>query len=149
MLTVTDSNFSDVLAAPMAVVDFWSPSCPHCMQFKPIFEDVAGSMGDKILFVAANVNDNMQSAGKFNIAGIPAVIFLQNGKEVRRFEGATDKADFVNEINAAFGSGAQTGVPSAATGTPAGAPSSGGAPVLGGIVLAGVLAGVAYLIFRK
>ena len=156
MLTVTDANFNEVLGAPMAIVDFWSPSCPHCMAFKPVFEDVANSLGDKILMVEANVNDNMASAGKFQISGIPAIIFLQNGKEVRRFEGETTKDDFLNEISQAFGSGMTTGVPVAPT-TSQGQPvasyaSSGtqlstGGQLLSGIALAGVLAGVAYAIF--
>lgn len=151
MLTVTDANFNEVNAAPMAIVDFWSPSCPHCMAFKPVFEDVANQMGDKILMVEANVNDNMQSAGKFGISAIPAIIFLQNGTEVRRFEGETTKADFLSEISAAFGSGAASGIsttpttsvgPSVATGAPGTLQ-----PVLSGLVLAGILAGVGYAIF--
>jgi hypothetical protein len=95
----------------------------------------------------------MASAGKFQISGIPAIIFLQNGKEVRRFEGETTKEDFLNEISLAFGSGATTGVPVAPTASirPSVATAGGlstGAQVLSGIALAGVLAGVAYAIFK-
>lgn len=136
MMTVTDQNFSEVNAAPMAIVDFWSPSCPHCVSFKPVFEEVAAAIGDDILMVEANVNDNVQAAGQFNISAIPAIIFLKNGKEVRRFEGETSKADFLSEIDQAFGAG------SAAAGA-----GSTGQSVLAGIALAGVLAGVGYAIF--
>jgi hypothetical protein len=41
---LTDATFSQAQAAPKAVVDFWSPSCPYCVAYKPIFEDAALSV---------------------------------------------------------------------------------------------------------
>lgn len=103
---LTDATFSQALSAPQAVVDFWSPTCPNCMRYKPIFEDVASQVGGNILMVSAQVEDAPKSAGKYAINAIPATIFLVNGKEVNRIEGDMSKQDLLDEIAKAFGGGA-------------------------------------------
>lgn len=138
-LVLTDATFSQALAAPKAVVDFWSPSCPHCVAYKPVFEQVAGQVGSDILMVSANVNDAMQSAVGFKISSIPATIFLVGGKEVNRVEGEMSQADLLSEIARAFGGGSAPGA----------APASFGIGTLalvgGGLAAAGL---AAYLAFR-
>lgn len=44
---------------PAVVIDFWSPTCPPCMRFKPIFENTAaGNQNPKIVFCAVNVQQS-------------------------------------------------------------------------------------------
>ena len=74
---LSDAAFGQALSAPKAIVDFWSPGCPHCMQFKPIFEAVASQYPD-ILFAAVNVDNYQQNAAIYQISGLPTVVFLQN-----------------------------------------------------------------------
>lgn len=132
---LNDSSFSQVLSAPRAVVDFWSPSCPYCVAYKPIFEDVASQVGSGILMVTVNVNDAPQSAGSYQIEGIPATILLQNGKEVGRLEGAATREELVAEMSRAFGAGA---VPAARAGIPT------WGLAVGGVAAAGLLAYLAF-----
>lgn len=146
---VTDATFSQVLSAPKAVVEFWSPSCPVCVDFKPVFEDVAAMKGGEILMATAQTDDSQKSAASYGIQSIPALIFLVNGKEVHRIEGGMSKQDFLSEIDRAF---AGTGVTSTPTTLRPAAGSSGppvGGLVLGGIALAGIVAGAIYLIAQK
>jgi len=152
MSSVTDATFQKVLEAPLAIVDFWAPTCPHCVTYKPVFEEVAALMGDKILMVTANTNENQAAAGNAGIEAIPTTIFYSGGEEVRRIEGGMSKADLLNEIsvslNVAQGTGAPPGGGSTPAGQkPAGAPAE-GLPIAGGIALAAVAAGVAYLALK-
>lgn len=149
--TVTDDTFGQVTSAPMAIVDFWSPDCPYCVAFKPIFEEVASQVGDKILMAEALVDSNMKQAGAFKIEGLPGVVFLKDGKEVNRVEGKMERADFIAQIQKAFGAGAVAGLPA---GAPAGTSAASAAPagssgILSGIALAGILGGVVYMIVTK
>lgn len=96
--SISDATWSQVAAAPLAVVDFWSPTCPFCVQYKPVFEDVAGQIGSGILMVTASVQDAPQAAGNFKIGSIPATIFLSNGREIHRVEGLMSKEDLLAEI---------------------------------------------------
>lgn len=135
---ISDATWSQVLAAPLAVVDFWSPTCPYCVAYKPVFEDVATQVPSGILMATVNVNEGPQAAGSFGIQSIPATIFLQNGKEIHRVEGQLSKQDLLAEI-------AKVQTPGAAL-SPAGAPS--GIPtwtvVTAGLAAAGVAAYFAF-----
>lgn len=131
---LTDDTFNAAIkGAPMAIVDFWSPDCPYCVAYKPIFDEVAGMMGGSLPMYTVNVKDNGASPAPFSLGGIPATIFLVNGKEVHREEGNLSKADLLAAISTAFGSSA----PAAARG--------GGIPTLGWV--AGGLAVVGLGIF--
>lgn len=140
---IQDASFSQVLAAPKAIVDFWSPGCPHCVTFKPIYEEVAGQSPD-ILFAAINTDVSQENAGAYNITGLPSVVFFMNGKEVHRVAGGMSKAGLMNEIQKAFSGGGASPQGLA----PGVAPVSGGsgmfASVLGGVALVGVLGAVSY-----
>lgn len=135
-IDVSDATFDRVLTAPKAVVDFWSPTCPHCMNYKPVFEAVAGEMGDGILMAEAETSQSPASAALFNVRGIPATVFLVEGREVHRVEGEMTRPELVAAITRAFGA------PSARTEA---APT--GLLVAGGL-LAGVVALVTYLLGR-
>jgi len=150
------TDVSVALSAPKAILDLWSPECPACVKFKPVFEEVA-SQSD-IPMYTVNLLDAKGVASQFAVEGIPTVIYLQGGKEVHRTEGAMPKEDFLAEIAKAFGSPVstiQTMAPAAASApaVPAAAPAS-SAP--SGILPAfGLVAGVAavgllgYLIFGR
>jgi thioredoxin-like negative regulator of GroEL len=140
MTTVTDATFGQATGAPLAIVDFWSPSCPYCMQFKPVFEEVAAQMGGQIFMATAHTGEAPQSAAAYRISSIPAVIFLANGKEVHRVEGAMTKADFLNEIDRVL-------VAQEGRGDPLGtaAPESTVASALNFLLAGGILVGGVYL----
>lgn len=91
MLSVTDKNFNEVLGAPLAIVDFWHPECDHCVEFKPTIESVAKEYNDSVLIVAAKLDDCQKTANKYDIDGLPALIFFREGKEVHRTEGEMSK----------------------------------------------------------
>lgn len=138
MQSVTDATFDQVLKAPLAIAEFWNPSCPNCMRFKPVFAEVAAQMGDRIFMATALTDENQKSAATYGISGIPTTIFFMNGKEVHRIVGAMSKEDFLGEISTSLNLSE-----AAAAG---GAPESTGSVVVGGIALAGVVAGMAYFL---
>lgn len=138
MASVNDSTFGQVLSAPLATAEFWNQSCPNCMRFKPIYEEVSAQMAGKILMVTANTDENQQNAAKYGITGIPTTIFFMNGKEVHRVVGAMSKEDFLGEISksmdladAAIAKGDAEPV---------------GSVVMGGVALAAVVGGMAYFL---
>lgn len=87
MLAVTDKNFSEVLGAPLAVVDFWHPECSHCVDFKPVIEQTASEYNDSVLIVGARIDQAKKSADRYDIDGLPALVFFKEGQEVHRTEG--------------------------------------------------------------
>jgi thioredoxin-like negative regulator of GroEL len=140
MTTVTDATFQQVLDAPLAIVDFWAPSCPYCVQYKPVFEGVAAQMGDRIFMATANTNEAPKSAASYKIQSIPVTIFFVNGKEVFRAEGAMSQDDLLKEID-------QVLVAQEGRGDPLGTavPESTVASALNFLLAGGLLVGGAYL----
>lgn len=100
---LTDDTFSQILSAPRAVIDFWSPACHYCMDYKPVFEELSDKLGSSVVMAAVDVADAPEAVKKYNIQGLPATIFLANGKEVNRAEGSMEEEDLRAEITKAFG----------------------------------------------
>jgi len=62
----------------------------------PIIEELADEYEDKVSFGKLNVDENPQTASRFEIFGIPTLIIMKNGKEVDRIVGAVSK-DHIKE----------------------------------------------------
>ena len=76
---------------PGVIIDFWSPRCPPCMRFKPIFEAQArANQNDKIVFCAVQTDENRDSAMAFGVSSIPQFNFMLNGEEHTKFVGADE-----------------------------------------------------------
>lgn len=143
---LTDANFSQALSAPKAIVDLWSPDCPYCVQYKPIFEDVASNPPAGVAMFTADINQAPKAAASFGVKSLPTTVFLVNGKEVHREEGGIDKAELLAGAGTAFGGGS---APAAAPGAPqvvssppvmvSGSGSSNTWLALGGLGVAGLM----------
>ena len=73
ILTFTDSAFdADVLSASEPVlVDFWAEWCGPCRQMSPTIDTIATEYAGKAKVGKLNVDDNGQTAMRYNIRGIP------------------------------------------------------------------------------
>jgi len=87
MLAVTDRNFHEVLGAPLAIVDFWHPECDHCIEFKPTIEQVAEEYNDSVLIVGAQLDQCQKNANKYEVDGLPGLVFFREGRVVHTTEG--------------------------------------------------------------
>ncbi len=99
---VTDANFeSEVLTSGKTViVDFWAEWCAPCRAVGPILEQIAGENADKVEIVKLNVDDNPQTAAKYQITSIPAMKVYQGGDVVKTVIGAKPKPALESELAA-------------------------------------------------
>jgi thioredoxin 1 len=90
---VSDATFeSEVLkSASPVVVDFWAEWCGPCRMIAPALEEIAGSLGEKVKIVKLNVDENPQTAAKYNIQSIPTLMIFKDGNMSSRQIGAAPK----------------------------------------------------------
>ncbi|MEO8907617.1 MAG: thioredoxin [Microbacteriaceae bacterium] len=91
--SVTDATFQeDVLNSEGTVlVDFWAEWCGPCRAVGPILDQIAVENADKITIVKLNVDENPQTAAKYQITSIPAMKVYQKGEVVKTVIGAKPK----------------------------------------------------------
>jgi len=82
ILEVSDATFDrEVLESELPVlVDFWAVWCGPCKALGPIVDGVASTYAGKLKVAKVNVDQNVSTPSRYNIRGIPALLFFKGGK---------------------------------------------------------------------
>jgi thioredoxin len=101
---VTDNNFdAEVLEAEVPVlVDFWAPWCGPCRRVSPVVEEIADERGEALKVVKMNIDDNQETAIKFNVMSIPTLMVFRHGQVAKTVIGAYPKRKLEEELEPAL-----------------------------------------------
>ena len=93
---VTDKDFEEKVLKNQTpvLVDFWAPWCGPCKLAEPALEELSEQYKDKVNIVKINVDENQQSAEKYDVMSIPTTVLIKGGKEVGRQIGFAGKEAF-------------------------------------------------------
>ena len=101
-IQVDDASFEkEVLESKIPVlVDFWAPWCRPCLMAAPVLEELAKEYANKITFAKLDVDQNAQTAAKYNIMAIPNLIIFKEGKPVSQIVGFKPKEELKKDLDA-------------------------------------------------
>ena len=97
---VTDANFqAEVIESETPVlVDFWAPWCGPCRVVAPVLEEIANERPD-LRVVKLNVDENQQTAARYQVLSIPTLIVFKGGAEAKKVIGVYPKKRFDAELD--------------------------------------------------
>ena len=104
-INVNDQNFeAEVLKSDLPVlVDFWAPWCGPCKMMGPVIEEMAAAFAGKMKICKLNVDENPQSASKYEILSIPALKFFRGGEVIDEMVGLQPKQVLADKIKKLIG----------------------------------------------
>lgn len=91
---VTDADFDRVVdrATVPVLVEFWKPGCGHCKSLMKELEQLQGELGEKVLVLTMNVEENFQIPAELEASSLPALALYRSGS-FERFIGGLGKKE--------------------------------------------------------
>lgn len=88
-MAITDATFeATVLRATRPVLlDCWADWCGPCHMLAPTIDALARDYAGRVLVGKLDVDANPETAGRFDIRGIPALLLFRGGQLVDRLVG--------------------------------------------------------------
>lgn len=99
-ININEASFEKaVLQSPVpTVVDFWAAWCGPCKMIAPVLAEIAKEKGDQVRITKVNIDDEPALQQRFNIRGVPSLLFFQGGELRDQLVGVAPKAAIVEKL---------------------------------------------------
>jgi thioredoxin 1 len=100
IVTLSDSNFDEEIKSSeeAVLVDFWAEWCGPCKMVAPILQEIAAEQEGKLRIGKLNIDENLETARRFEVMSIPTLILFRDGEPVLRIIGAKGKGQLLQEL---------------------------------------------------
>jgi thioredoxin 1 len=97
---VSDATFEETVggAETPVLVDFWAEWCGPCKMIAPTLDEIATEHEGKLRIAKLNVDDNPETAMRYNVMSIPTLLVFQGGEPVKRLVGAKGKGQLLQDL---------------------------------------------------
>jgi thioredoxin 2 len=102
VLDLDDPRFDRLVreSALPVLVDFYSPTCGPCRTLAPVIETIARNYHGRLLVAKLDTSRHQMAASRFQIRGVPTLLFFKNGSLVDQIVGAAPQAEIEGHIRA-------------------------------------------------
>lgn len=100
ILTLSDATFDETIGSleTPVIVDFWAEWCGPCKMIAPTLEEIAEEQDGKLAVAKLNVDDNPDTARRFEVMSIPTLLVFKDGEPVKRLVGAKGKGQLMSDL---------------------------------------------------
>jgi len=101
-IILTDQNFEEeVIKSDLVpvLVDFWASWCGPCQMINPVIKELAEEFKGKVKVGKLNVDENPETASKYEIISIPCLKIFKGGKIIDEIIGLQPKEMIADKIN--------------------------------------------------
>ena len=86
-------------ASGVFLVDLFSNRCPPCRMLVPTISSLADKYKGKVTVCKVNLDRAPVIARDYGITAIPTVLFIKDGKEVKRLVGLRTESEYANHLD--------------------------------------------------
>ncbi len=103
-IQVTDQDFEEKVLTgdAMVVVNFSTDRSEPCQILKPEFEAVSKEFPGRVTFATLDVDQNKESTSRWNVQGIPTLVFFYKGMEINRIQGVVMRDKLRRQVDGAL-----------------------------------------------
>jgi thioredoxin len=100
ILHLSDATFDEAVGGSdtPVLVDFWAEWCGPCKMIAPTLAEIATEQRGKLTIGKLNVDDNPDTARRFDVMSIPTLLVFKDGKQVKRLVGAKGKGQLLQDL---------------------------------------------------
>jgi thioredoxin 1 len=100
ILTLSDATFDETVAGSDTpiLVDFWAEWCGPCKMIAPTLAEIATEQKGKLAIGKLNVDDNPDTARRYDVMSIPTLLVFKDGQQVKRLVGAKGKGQLLQDL---------------------------------------------------
>jgi thioredoxin 1 len=90
---VTTSTWDDevIKAQGLVMIDFWAAWCGPCRMISPTVEELSKEYSGKIKVLKLNTDENSDIASRYQVMGIPTIMFFKDGIKIDQIVGVVPK----------------------------------------------------------
>ncbi|ATB50519.1 thioredoxin [Corallococcus macrosporus] len=105
VIPLDDARFQrEVLESPAPVlVDFTATWCPPCRALAPVLDAIAADYRGRLKVASLDVDANPESAMRYGIRSVPALLLFKQGQVVQQLLGARPRARLEQELRPHLG----------------------------------------------